>query len=197
MSGTKFREDRPSNHSRYKLFIEGLIELPPQALTLTDEAVEAMADLHKTIFNLGKTFDGMGSYQSFLGKLDGMCGSLALILHLTSPRGDTGTAGDGESGGHESVGVDVVERVQKIILDFVIPNGLEFYLGDHAPEGEQLRKLASYILTTDRDRIRASDLTRSIAGFKGLQLGDLNHRVSVLVAAGWLTPEERMPACRA
>jgi hypothetical protein len=197
MSETTFREDRPSNHNGYKFFVEGLIALPPRALEMTDEAVEAMAGLHKTIFDLSKTFDGMGAYQSFLGKLDGMCGSLALILHLASGRNIGGLICVDESGGYGSVGAGVVEKVRKIILDFVIPNGLEFYLGGHAPEAEQMRRLASYVLTSNKDKIRASDLTKNIADFRGMKLGDLNHKVSVLVAAGWLNAEERMPTCRA
>jgi hypothetical protein len=195
MSETTFREDRPSDHRRYALFIEDLLSLRPQALTMTGEAVDAMTSLHRTIFDLGKTFDGMGAYQSFLGKLDGMCGSLALILHLAAiPSGGIALEPRKIS---SMIGAETVEKVKKIILDFVIPNGLEFYCGGHTADGEQLRKIASYVLTTNRDRIRSSDLTRNVAGLKGMELPDLNRKVSTLVAAGWLEAEGRMPHCQA
>jgi hypothetical protein len=81
------------------------------------------------------------------------------------------------------------------MLDFILPHAKEFYRGSTS-EGDRLRRLASWILTSNKDRIVASDLTTNIADFRGLTLTDVNARVSPLVAGGWLLPADFTPVCR-
>ena len=118
---------------------------------------------------------------SFIGKLAGVSGSLALLLHLVA---------DPAEARFVAVTSTTVERVKRLVTEFIISHAMEFYRSVSAasPNGDHLRKLASWILTNSKQRIVASDITANVAGFRGLGLFDLNRRVSPLVAAGWLTP---------
>jgi hypothetical protein len=58
-------------------------------------------------------------------------------------------------------------------------------------EGDRTQRLASYILTSNRDRFIASDFTRNVRHLRGLTLSEVNKQVSVLVAGGWLMPEPK------
>jgi hypothetical protein len=196
MSETTFREDKMADTADYNALIGRLIGLDRVELALTDDAVEAMEDLHKMLFAFTKMFDG--ALASFVGKLDGVAGTLCLILHLASEAPCFVHGGDGFASS-KCVTAETVEKVTKIILDFVVPNGVEFYLlSSHSPDWELLLATAGYILTSGKDRIRASDLTSNVRGLRGLELVDLNRKVSTLVGAGWLIPEgDRQPYCRA
>jgi hypothetical protein len=63
-------------------------------------------------------------------------------------------------------------------------------------ESDRLRRLASWILTANKTRIVASDLTTNVADFRGLTLLQVNERVSPLIAGGWLRPADNTPVCR-
>jgi hypothetical protein len=90
----------------------------------------------------------------------------------------------------------IFEAVDRLIRDFVLPHALAFYTISSS-DGDSFRRIASYILTSRKHRIVASDLTRNIAGMKGLSLWDVNQKVSPLIAGGWLAPEDAGPTNRA
>ena len=50
-------------------------------------------------------------------------------------------------------------------VDFILPHAFEFYRAGEA-EGDRLRRLASWILTSGQQRVLASDLARNIADFR-------------------------------
>jgi hypothetical protein len=187
LSSAKFRVDRPSGDEAYGRMVRELIFAKPARLIMTDAALAAMEQLHKHLFNLEEAAEGQaGGFPSFIGKLRGVTGSLALILHM---------AHDPQGGAADPVEERTVQNVRRLMLDFILPHAREFYVGGVSTDGERLRRLASWILTSGKDRILASDLTRNVADFRGLSLVQVNDRVSPLVAAGWLYPADHTPVC--
>jgi hypothetical protein len=151
---------------------------------MTDSARGKIDDLRLHLFKLEKTSGGIGkAFQSFIGKLPGYTGRLALVLHLS------------EFPNERFIGGKIAENVCRLVLDFLIPHAFEFYtLGE---TGDQLKRLASYVLTCGKDRILASDLTTNVRDFRGLSLFQVRERASALVAGGWLDPVDRTPTCKA
>src|SRR6516225_10209735 len=128
---------------------------------------------------------GADGFQSFVGKLAGYAVSLATILHVAEEHGPTLP---------NFIGSTIIKRVDQIIREFVIPHGHEFYrLGGAA---EQLKQLASFILTSDLERFRAADLASNVRDLKGQSLVTINERLSPLIAGGWLDPADRTQVCR-
>lgn len=184
MGEAKFTCDEPVNQNAYWALIDELIKLPARHLSMTDDAHNTITDLRQQIFNLARDVKGFsGGLQGFLGKLAGYTGSLALILHLA------------EFPKERFVGGKVANNVRRLVVDFLIPHSFEFYnLGETS---EQLKRLASYILTCGKDRILASDLTTNVRDCRELSLYQIGERVSPLVAGGWVVPVDRTPTCRA
>jgi hypothetical protein len=183
----KFRVDRPSPDEDYAHLVREMIFARPERLIMTDSALETMTELHQHLYRLEEGCEGLSpGLQSFVGKLLGITGSLALILHL---------AHNPQTGGAEFVGRQTIEDVRRLVLDFILPHAYEFYRAGPS-EGERLRRLASWILTSGKERILASDLTTGVRDLRGLTLIEVNERVSPLVAAGWLQPENLTPGCR-
>jgi hypothetical protein len=107
-------------------------------------------------------------------------------------------AADPERGQTYAVKQTTVESVHRLIVDFIIPHAIVFYrMAESATGGDRLRKLASWILTSGKTRIVASDLTTNIREQRGLDVFEVGKRVSPFVAGGWLEPMEPGPLCRA
>jgi hypothetical protein len=88
--------------------------------------------------------------------------------------------------------------VDTLIRDFILPHAFEFYRSaEDASDGERLRKIASWILTSELKTVRARDLTRQVRPLRGVGVMDLHTALSPLVAAGWLEPETHGPLNRA
>ena len=146
-----------------------------------------MNDLRAHLHKFEQAAVGLADgFQPFVGKLAGIAGRLAVILHM---------AANPESTTREIEGMTVV-NVRALVIDFIVPHAFEFYCTGET-EGERLRRVASWILTANKTRIVASDLTTNVADFRGLTVMQVNERVSPLVAAGWLQPADRTPLCRA
>jgi hypothetical protein len=170
---------------RYAELLRSLVELPAQKLLLTDDAVKSMEQLRRDLFEIEQDAGGIAEgFQAFVGKLQGYAGTLALILTLA-----TGAPAP-------RVPAAAVEDVANLINGFLLPHALEFYSAGKSG-GEQLRTLASWILTSRKTKILPSDLTTNVWDFRGLGIWDVNKRVSPLVAGGWLIPDHPGPTARA
>jgi hypothetical protein len=185
----KLPQDRKSDSTQYQQLVRDLIRIRPATLTMTDDALELMSELRSYLHELGLASEGLADgFQTFVGKLDGYAGSLALILHLAS---------DPHNGSECSIEWTTVEKVRRLIVDFILPHAFEFYrTAESVTDGDRLKRIASYLLTCGQDELSARDLTRHVGCLRGLSLFDLNKQMSPLVAAGWLEPEELSPVNR-
>jgi hypothetical protein len=188
MGPPSFNQDRPCDDDDYNKLIRELILAKPEHLVMDDAALAVMTDLRRHLFDIEQTSAGLAAgFQTWVGKLHGIAGSLALILHM---------AHDPQNGATYAVERHTVENVRRLMLDFILRHGYEFY--QQGGGSEQLRRIASWILTSGTQRLVSSDITKNVADCRGLSLREIQERVSPLVAAGWLNPvEERNPLCRA
>jgi len=194
MRPAKFRQARPCDDAAYGKLMREMIFTKPARLIMTDDALVDMEALHHHLFKLEQTSEGLAvGFPGFVGKLQGITGSLALILHMAHDLVKYG----GGSGVTEAVDEWTVDRVRRLVLDFILPHAHEFYCGTGTAAGERLRKIASWILTSNKSRIVVSDLTTNIADCRGLEVPEINQRVSPLIAGGWLMPEDKTQYCRA
>jgi Protein of unknown function (DUF3987)/Bifunctional DNA primase/polymerase, N-terminal len=175
---------------RYADLLRCLLGIAPQKLVLCDDAVALMEKLRRRLHDLEHASGGLADgFQGFVGKLAGIAGSLALILTIT--------ADPNRALGYQ-VATSVIEDITRLVFDFIIPHAFEFYrTADRAGGGDRLQRVASWILTSSKQRILPSDLTVNVSDLRGLGLWDLNQRISPLVAGGWLTSQEPGPIAKA
>jgi hypothetical protein len=198
MGPARLPDDRPFDRARntYGYVVDCMIDLvrPVEIggdlpLTLSPAAAEVFADLQAHLFHLEQASAGLAAgLQGFIGKLNSVFGALAIILHFAD---EVTTKSLEISGG-------VAERASRIVRDFILPHAKEFYRStEAATDGDKLQRLASWILTSGKTRFVASDFTANVAHLRGLSLFDLNRKISVLVAGGWLQPAEAGPLPKA
>jgi hypothetical protein len=180
-----------SAFNNYNTLTRRLIEARPAQFTLDDEALTYLGEVRRRLFDLEQVSGGLADgFESFVGKLPGIVGSLALILHLIDlPEAAMATVQDML---RNEVSLDTIQKAGRIVFDFIIPHAAAFYrTAENMAEGDRLQRLASYILTSGLTRFVASDFTTNVWHLRGLPLPELNKQISMLVTGGWLTPETK------
>jgi uncharacterized protein DUF3987/Toprim domain-containing protein len=172
--------DQECDDEQYTTLIRALIFAEPQRLIFTDGALEIMRALERQLYDVEQTSHGLATgFQGFVGKLAGIAGTLALILHMAS---------NPAQGAFHPIGEATATSVHRLVTDFILKHGYEFYRGSSA--SDPVQKVASFILTNGKPRVVASDFTTNVSDMRGLGVVEINKRLSPLEAAGWLEPSE-------
>lgn len=125
---------------------------------------------------------------SFLGKLVGLFGSIALVPHLAEHH---------HSPPLTPVSRETTERAAKIVRDFILPHTYEFDRSTGTTtDGDRLQEIASWILTSGKPRFVPSDFTTNVAVLRAIGIFDLNKALSPMIAGRWLTRGEPGPLAR-
>jgi hypothetical protein len=166
----------------YHRLVYKLIKAKHQRLLLSDFALTLMNELRAHLHELEQAAGGLtDGLQAFLGKLPGVAGRLAVILHMAANPEST----EREIAGH------TIAHVRTLIVDFIVPHAVEFYRStEELSGGERLRKIASWIVTSRQQTITSREFVRNVRCLRGVSVMDLQMLVSPLVAAGWLEPEQ-------
>jgi hypothetical protein len=189
MQQAGFALDSASSDGEFRMLMRQLIRAQPKRLLMTDDALAAMTGLRQHLHELAQASDGLADgFQTFVGKLEGYAGRLALILHM---------AANPQGGASSRVEAATIKNVRHLVVDFILPHALEFYRrSESTTDGDRLQRLASFVLTTDGEVLTTRDLTRNVAHLRGLGVFDINKHVSPLVAMGWLIADEPGPLNR-
>ena len=188
-SSSLARDCESGDQENYQRLIYKLIAAKHQTLLLSDEALSLMNDLRGHLHEVEQAASGLADgFQAFIGKLPGIAGRLAVILHM---------AANPEAAARH-IEAKTIAHVSTLIVDFILPHAVEFYRStEELTNGERLRKIASWILTSQQQIVTARELIRNIGCLRGMSVLDLHTQVSPLVAGGWLDPEEPGPLNRA
>ena len=141
----------------------------------SNEAMEVFTSFERRCNELQRMTSLGVMFCTFVGKLMGLQGSLALILHLI------------DGGWDEPVSEAAACAAGRILEDFVIPHALAFYrASSDQTNWDSIRSICSYVITSEKDRFTPSDFMAHVRSLRGLSSWDIAHRVAPLVAAGWL-----------
>jgi len=175
----------------YAGLVHELLNLPGQGqrFYLTNAAADAMAELQHHLHSLERVGAALTeAFEGHIGKLKAYAGVFTIILHLITHRAEAVKL--------SAIGRPSVEKAARLIKEFLLPHGYEFYSRSEG-EGERLRRIASYVLTCGKNRLRLADFTNNVWDCRGKKVLEINQQVSPLVAGDWLAPVDQGPACRA
>jgi hypothetical protein len=135
-----------------------------------------------------------GAVIAAIGKLRGYYARLALTLHVSAEytcimRGQRATP-------RTDISHDTAQAVEQLLFDFVLPHifGLYDVIANGSVERDTLRAFASFVLASDKDRLRPSDLTAGVRKLRGEPHKKIAEWASRFCAMGWLRPEsENVP----
>ncbi len=179
------RADTRAACADYERLVRECHSAPAVNVQMSPEAEDAMWELLEYLHHLAGAMSGASdAMANFVNKMAGVAGNLTLLLHI---------AANSETL-WRPVSRRTVERVDQLIREYILPHAMEFYrvIGT-GWNGEQLRKITSYILTSGKTEFRPSDFTRNVAPLIGMGLFDLTRALSPLVAVGWFDLDNRKP----
>jgi hypothetical protein len=168
--------------AQYEALIQYLAAVPGERVVrLSPDAREVYHRVQKRIEQFsGNTSLGSG-FRTSIQKLIGMWGRLALVIACVM-----------HEAGLTLIEIDrePAEVAEHLIFDQVLKHAAHVYewLGGGG-EFETTQAIAAFLLSSQRGRVLASDLTTNVHACRGKSLKILQDMVSPLVAMGWLTPE--------
>jgi hypothetical protein len=129
-----------------------------------------------------------------IGKLKGYFGRIALVLHVAHEY-DAMLRGAGLGTGAPIDRV-TAESAEKIVREFVLPHmfGLYDVVVNGGKERDTIRNIASFILASDKDRLRLSDFTSGVRSLRGDKQQSISDWAGRFCAMGWLRPENENAA---
>jgi hypothetical protein len=169
----------------YDALVQYVLGLQSLAAVLSADAMGERQAVERRLHEMEQAEALGGAFTSFIGKLHGLWGRIALVLHAASRAPERG-------GLIEQIDLETARRATRLVFDFIVPSAARVYvaMGGGAGKGEPVKDVAGYILTKKLDRLLASDLTRNVRCARGLGLIEVQRLVSPLVAGGWLAPEK-------
>jgi hypothetical protein len=125
-----------------------------------------------------------------IGKMRGYFGRLALILHLANEHAQALTCQTSLFPG--DISEHTAEAAEKLLFGFLIPHifGVYDVIANGGKDRETLRAIASFILASDQDRLRPSDITAGVRKLRGDPQKLIAEWASRFCAMGWLRPDD-------
>jgi hypothetical protein len=171
----------------YADLIRRLLKVPAGSRMMLSEPSHAVRErIANELFELERAEPLGGKFASFVGKLTGIWGRLALVLSQLEPEGLA----------WHVIHERAAEAARVLVTKCVLPNASRVYMtiGDQKRGLEDTQTIAGYILAKRVDRLLASDLGRKVRGtFRNLGLIEINKLLSPMVVGGWLMPEVDTP----
>lgn len=162
--------------------VQSLLEFGAFSTSLMPEAQKERERVSELLFDLGQVESEGSAWQGFVGKLAGVWGSLALLLHALW-------------GYRAADAVDGVtaKRASRIVEDFVLPHGLAFYRNLLGSAQLENRSIGAFIAGWGGTRITVRDFGRAPRCCRGLGADEITKRLQPFEAGGWLEPTKPGP----
>lgn len=180
--------DNSASHAWRKL-IERLATSTPLDRQLSKEARAEFRRLQERIHKLKKTFRDMDAFASFIGKLEGTWGSLALLLHMAW-----------ECPTVNRVSLETARRASRIVEDFLFHHGHILYrsMGEDVQKGD--KSIARVIVEALQDpekagKVKWRDFYRGTECCRAEDVKPVQ-RLRGFTGSGWLVPDSEFDHCR-
>jgi len=156
-----------------------LIEIGAVSIELSPEAKAERERIAVLIHNLGAGESEGPGWQGFVGKLMGVWGSLALIMHaIWEPQIAF------------NLKVENAKRATKLIEGFVLPHGLAFYRAVGGTAQANARAIGAYLAEWENDTISARDLGLGPRCFRKKTAEKIVEMLAPFETGGWVVPEK-------
>jgi hypothetical protein len=208
--------------AEYEKLIRSINALPARTYHFADEALEVRDDVFNHIHRLQQVDGFATSLVGAIGKLNGYFARICLVLHVAQqhdpkkapseplspsfnaataerlrkifglPPNDCLSAGIGVG---SAISREIAEAAKKLIMEFLLPHmvGLYDVVVNGGQERDKLRLIANFILASDKDRLRPSDITAGVRALRGEPEQKIREWAGRFCGMDWLHPEDGKP----
>jgi hypothetical protein len=144
---------------------------------LSPEAQAIRMVCAKSLYTLGQGDNEGPSWQGFLGKLNGVWGSFALLLPALWGHPAT-----------EKISAETADRATVLINEFVLPHGLAFYRSLVGTGQTDAKAIGAFLALREGTRVSVRDIARGPSCCRGLSSEEIIKKVASFEVGGWLQP---------
>ena len=125
-----------------------------------------------------------------IGKFKGYYARLALTLEVAGEHSATVRGQSVLPGG--VISRQTAEAAEQLLFDFLLPHtfGLYDVVANGGQDRDTIRAIGDFILASDKDRLRPSDLTAGVRRLRNQPTNKIAEWASRFCALGWLRPED-------
>jgi Protein of unknown function (DUF3987) len=175
--------------SEYEKLVGSLHRAVPRTYVFEPDAMKVRKRVLDRLYVLEQSQGFSSALIGAIGKLKGYYGRLALVLHVAAEHIKLQGNAFGAGG---PVPLEVAEAAEQLLFDFVLPHtfGLYDVIANGGQERDTVRNIASFILASDKDRLRPCDFVAGVRRLRGEPQHKIAEWASRFVAMGWLRPED-------
>jgi hypothetical protein len=159
--------------------VRGLLAISRFSTELESDGQRERQRIAEFIFNLGQVESEGAAWQGFVGKMPGVWGSLALIMHCVW-EGAVGT----------NLKAENARRASRLVEEFLLPHGLAFYREISGGSQADNRNIAGFLAGFDGPIIKVRDFTRGPRCCRGVTPEEIVKKLQPFEAGGWLQPKQ-------
>jgi hypothetical protein len=169
----------------YARLIEGISQRTSWTYSFGAGAVAVRRRVLNRLFELEQLQGFSPALISAIGKMKGYFGRLALALHVVNEHCA------GASGDVSDVTQQTAEAVEELLFNFFLPHMFGVYdvLANGGKDRDMMRAIAGFILASDKQRLRPSDITAGVRKLRGRTPKEIADWAGRFCAMGWLEPE--------
>ena len=159
--------------------IRRLASLYPCEMRLTPQASADLLEFGNFCVDVVTLTDVSKNLSGAIGKLNGLVGSISLILHFLWGADSAGRVDE-----------QTTAMAIRLCREYVIPSNQLFYeLSEGGKANSVMNKLQLWLLASDLPRVTPRDLTVNLKAMRGKTHGELCAVMSQLVSMGWVREE--------
>jgi hypothetical protein len=162
--------------------VDQLLAIQRFSVELTSDAQRERQRIAEFLFNLSQVESEGVAWQGFVGKMPGIWGSLALIMHcLWEPQVGT------------DLKLENAARASRLVEEFFLPHGLAFYREIAGGSQADNRNIAGFLAGWTGPTIKVRDFVRGPRCLRGITPDEIVKRLQPFEAGGWLLPDKAGP----
>jgi hypothetical protein len=176
-----------NNYAKLIEMVQGAY--PPIRYRFAPDAASVRRGVLDQLFSLEQVEGFSSALIGAIGKLRGYYARLALTLHVAAEH--SAMMQNQSLAPGRDILRETAEAAEKLLFDFLLPHifGLYDVIGNGGNERETVRAIASFVLASDKDRLRPSDMTSGVRRLRGEPQNKIAEWASRFCAMGWLAPE--------
>ena len=176
--------------AQYAKLIQSVHSAPPSRYRFAPNAELVLARVLDRLYELEQVQGFPSALIGAIGKLKGYYARIALTLQVAAEHSATINGQSASAGG--AISRQTAEAAEKLLFEFLLPHmfGLYDVIANGGQDRDTIRAIGDFILASDKDRLRPSDLTAGVRRLRNQPANKIAEWLSRFCALGWLRPED-------
>jgi hypothetical protein len=180
--------------AQYAKLIQSIHAARPRNYLFASDAEPVLTRVLDRLYELEQVQGFPAALVGAIGKFKGYYARIALTLEVAAEHSATINGQSASAGG--VISKQTAEATEKLLFEFLLPHSFGLYdvVANGGQDRDTVRAIGDFILASDKDRLRPSDLTAGVRRLRNQPANKIAEWASRFCALGWLRPEDEKAA---